>query len=193
MRPLLSTVLAAGLVCLSGCGTGAPLAPLGLDKQPANTPETVASLLATGDHTPSVVPPEPIVASATAAVPTSGATMAPIRGPFVISDFTVPGGIGSLQEPQRRELIAAAKSATIVVLLVRGDHAQPSRANWNRLVRRGVLVKRFLVAEGVAPGKIRIFVRSAGAFVADNGSIDGRARNRRVEIQFSEVDHGQRT
>jgi len=52
-------------------------------------------------------------------------------------------------------------------------------------VRRGVAVKRLLIAQGVDPARIRLFARSAGAFVADNRTAEGRAQNRRVEIRFA--------
>lgn len=52
MKPLLLILLGFGATCLASCSSGAPRAPIGLDKRPANTSETVANSLATGDRTP---------------------------------------------------------------------------------------------------------------------------------------------
>ncbi len=193
MKPFLTIALGIGLACLFGCGTNAPQAPIGLDKRPANTAETIASLIGTGDHTPA--PAEPQAVAAQVLKPVPSAPVAKVAAPIVISDFTTPEGIRSLSEPERGQLVDAARSANTantVVLLVRGERAWPSRASWNCLVR-AVEVKRFLVSQGIAPSKVRLFIRSAGAFVADNGTMDGRARNRRVEIHFDQVDHGQKS
>ena len=51
-------------------------------------------------------------------------------------------------------------------------------------VRRAVAVKQLLVVQGVAPENIRIFYRAAGGFAADNATREGKAANRRVEIQM---------
>lgn len=52
MKPLLLILLGFGATCLAGCSSNAPRAPIGLDRHPANTFETVADPLATGDRTP---------------------------------------------------------------------------------------------------------------------------------------------
>lgn len=50
MTPKLATVAAAILfMCLGGCSTNAPMAPIGLDKYPANDMATIRAL--TGSDT----------------------------------------------------------------------------------------------------------------------------------------------
>ena len=51
-------------------------------------------------------------------------------------------------------------------------------------VRRAVAVKQILVAQGVEPEHIRVFYRGAGGFAANNTTSEGKAANRRVEIQM---------
>lgn len=181
-------ILALGvcLVLLSGCSADAPPAPIGFGKKPANSPETVTRLTGTGEHTPSAAIP---VAQVSAGNPQESgrevhSAAEPSAATIVLSDNTAPGGIESLSERDRVRLITAAKSAQSVVLLCRGDGAVHSRRNWDQMVRRGARVKVFLVNNGVDPRHVRLFVRSTGAFVANNKTAAGRAKNRRVEIHF---------
>lgn len=181
-------ILALGLLLapLQGCGTGAPSAPMGFDRHPANSAATLAGLR--GE-------PRPVAQLASApnevspAVPSDRASAAGHPMPnritiFVVSDFTSPGGLAAWSPDQRAQLLKAARTAQGVTLLCRGDQTRPSRVYRRALIRRGIEVKRFLVSEGIAAGRIRIFARSAGAFVADNNTSVGRARNRRVEIHL---------
>ncbi|UTY55868.1 OmpA family protein [Massilia sp. erpn] len=70
---------------------------------------------------------------------------------------------------------------------VRGftDSAQPSPASEALAKGRAAAAKRFLVRLGVDPKKISVQYEPAGKFAADNGTEEGRAANRRVEIQAS--------
>ena len=52
MKAFLPIILCLGATCLASCSSNAPRAPIGLDRRPANTSETVADPLATGYHTP---------------------------------------------------------------------------------------------------------------------------------------------
>lgn len=185
MKPSLILALAALVGILSGCSSAAPSAPMGLNRHPANSPEAVASLTR---------PPADQQAAAVApngAPPLQHQIYAPIVPPhverlavLVLSDASAPGGVEALPVGERAALISAARSAQSIRLLCRGDRDRPSKAGWTDAVARGFRIKRFLVAAGVAPQRIRIYARSAGAFVADNSNPSGRAQNRRVEIHF---------
>ena len=178
-------VLATLAALLIGCSSAAPTAPIGLNKRPANTAGALASLA----HPPA----EPTAAASApdgppATVPSnvlSGHSVRAIPGVVILSDQSAPRGIVSLTPDQRAELLTAARSAGSIRIYCRGDRSRPSKAIHARLLQRGVVIKRWLIGQGVAPARIRIFVRSAGAFVADNSTSLGRAQNRRVEIQFS--------
>ena len=188
MRRSMAFCLAAGLGGLAACTSGAPPAPFGLDRHPANTPETLAELSATGERTPET---PPATVSRGPGPATAPAVHRTVGAPYTISDFNTPGGLSALSASDRLKLVKDAKAAASVIILVRGDAQRPNRATWHRLALRGGEAKRFLVRQGVLSAKIRIFVRSAGAFVADNATGEGRARNRRIEIHMNEVNHGQ--
>lgn len=53
--------------------------------------------------------------------------------------------------------------------------------------RRAQAVKTYLVGKGLSPDMIRTQAKASEAPVADNGSDDGRAKNRRTEIVFQGV------
>ena len=185
MRRMLLPVFAIMGACLTACSTAAPRPPIGLWKQPANGPEVIADLT----RPPVALPIAAVVPTEPAARPIAGETRAAHQAirprTIVMSDQLAPRGIASLSPEARAELIEAARGADTTRLLCRGDRTHPSAAVRARLYRRGLAVKRFLVAQGVDPSRIRIYVRSAGAFVADNSTASGRAQNRRVEIQLS--------
>jgi len=158
---------------------------MGFDRHPANSAATLADLRRESRPAERAAPAPNEVSPA---IPTD--RISPPDGPtpdritvFVVSDFT-PGGLAGWSPQRRAQLVEASRTAQVVTLLCRGDHARPSQAYRQALIRKGVEVKRFLVSEGIAAGRIRIFARSAGAFVADNNTSDGRARNRRVEIHL---------
>ena len=178
-------VLATLAALLIGCSSAAPTAPIGLNKRPANTADAVARLAR---------PPAELTAAASVpngpppAVASNDPTKASVHafpGLIILSDQSAPRGIASLTPDQRAELLTAARSARRIRIYCRGDRSRPSKAVHARLLQRGEVIKRWLVGQGVAPALIRVFVRSAGAFVADNSTSLGRAQNRRVEIQFS--------
>ncbi len=185
MKPSLILALAtlAGILC--GCSSAAPTAPIGLNRHPANSPEAVASLARLpADQTATAVaqnvpPPQH------RQIP---APIAPAHferpAVLILSDASAPGGVEALPADERAALVSAARSAQSIRLLCRGDRERPTRAGWTAAVARGFRIKRFLVAAGVEPQRIRIYARSAGAFVADNSKPSGRAQNRRVEIHF---------
>ncbi len=180
---LLFLVLAA--VVLAACSANAPQAPAGFSRRPANSAETVSALARPTDDPPN--PPQPVVraVAAPAAVNQTFGQPAATEEVVMISDFSAPGGIASLSAAERTRLIAVAASARQVSLYCRGDRVRPSRGERAVLLRRGLIVKRFLIAGGVDNNHIRLFARSAGAFVADNATAVGRAKNRRVEIHLA--------
>lgn len=55
-------------------------------------------------------------------------------------------------------------------------------SNWHLSVGRAVTVVQFLVAQGVAPSRLAAVGMGEHHPIADNGSPEGRARNRRIEI-----------
>jgi outer membrane protein OmpA-like peptidoglycan-associated protein len=60
-------------------------------------------------------------------------------------------------------------------------------SNYNKMISesRAASVQAYLVGKGVDPGSIKIFGRGAKDFIANNHTIEGRNKNRRVEIVIS--------
>jgi outer membrane protein OmpA-like peptidoglycan-associated protein len=59
-----------------------------------------------------------------------------------------------------------------------------SDAGTDLAIRRAVAVRDVLVSLQVQPERIRLFYRGTGHFVANNSSREGKALNRRVEIEL---------
>ncbi len=64
------------------------------------------------------------------------------------------------------------------------DNIGTASANRNVSERRAQRVKGFLVTQGVAEERIKVFGRGEENFIASNDTADGRAQNRRIEIIF---------
>jgi outer membrane protein OmpA-like peptidoglycan-associated protein len=60
-------------------------------------------------------------------------------------------------------------------------------SNYNEMISesRAASVQAYLVGKGVDPGRIQIFGHGAKDFIANNHTIEGRNKNRRVEIVIS--------
>ena len=59
-----------------------------------------------------------------------------------------------------------------------------SEAGTELAIRRAVAVRNVLVSLDVEPERIRLFYRGAGNFVVNNSTREGKALNRRVEIEL---------
>lgn len=82
-------------------------------------------------------------------------------------------------------LVKAAKEASHVTLRSYTDARVSDESNKRIALARALTARRFLINAGVPAKKIRAFYQSAGGFIADNSTPDGRAKNRRVEIQIA--------
>jgi outer membrane protein OmpA-like peptidoglycan-associated protein len=90
----------------------------------------------------------------------------------------------ALDDELLRALGEAAQAANRVVLRGRTDATVATPTAGQLALRRALTVKEILVTEGVNPGRIRVFYRAAGDFEADDRLPEGRAANRRVEIEL---------
>jgi outer membrane protein OmpA-like peptidoglycan-associated protein len=59
-----------------------------------------------------------------------------------------------------------------------------SDAGTDLAIRRAVAMRQLLVAQHVEPARMWLFYRGAGNFLADNSTPDGKAQNRRVEVEL---------
>ncbi|MVW64478.1 OmpA family protein [Massilia sp. NEAU-DD11] len=83
-----------------------------------------------------------------------------------------------------RTLIPAAKAAQRINLRGRTDARIAGRDDPGIALGRALAVRRYLVDHGIDDGKIKVFARAAGDFLAPSNTDAGRALNRRVEIEF---------
>jgi hypothetical protein len=79
---------------------------------------------------------------------------------------------------------SAARSANHVYLHGHTDALVGSERGTELARRRAVAVRRLLISLNVQPERIRLFYQGAGHFIADNSTEEGRALNRRVEIEL---------
>jgi len=77
------------------------------------------------------------------------------------------------------------KGAQVIDINVIGhtDSVGPEEYNERLSIRRATAVKDYMVSEGVDPGIIDVSGKGESDPVADNSTREGRAENRRVEIQ----------
>jgi flagellar motor protein MotB len=78
----------------------------------------------------------------------------------------------------------AARSANRIYLHGHTDAYVASEAGTELAILRTVEVRKLLMSLNVEPGRIRLFYRGAGNFLANNSTPEGKAVNRRVEIEM---------
>lgn len=83
-----------------------------------------------------------------------------------------------------RVLVPAAKAADRINLRGFTDSTVIDEDNKRIALARALAARQYLIGQGVDAKKIRAFYNSAGGFVADNSTSEGRAKNRRVDIEL---------
>ena len=83
-----------------------------------------------------------------------------------------------------RVLVPAAKAADRINLRGFTDSTVIDEDNKRIALARALAARQYLIGQGVDAKKIRAFYNSAGEFVADNSTPEGRAKNRRVDIEL---------
>jgi outer membrane protein OmpA-like peptidoglycan-associated protein len=120
-----------------------------------------------------------------------GGTGAVVVGPDSVM-FRVSHDVGHTAftptEALADEIVKAALAAKTVVIRGRTDADAADPTEERIALSRALHARAYLVGRGVPAAKIRSWYRAAGDFVADNSNADGRARNRRVEIEARGLD-----
>ena len=82
-------------------------------------------------------------------------------------------------------LVGQIKSLALEVVIATGhtDSVGTDAYNQKLSVRRADAVKKYLVSKGIADSRIQIEGKGESQPVADNKTADGRAKNRRVQIE----------
>jgi len=81
-------------------------------------------------------------------------------------------------------LRAAAPSADSIVVRGHTDSATPNPVDRLIAIERAVKARSWLLANGAQPGTVRLHFRSAGGFISENETAQGRALNRRVDVHL---------
>lgn len=163
---------------LTACIGSPPKPPTvdGSDRQAVNDNATVARLVDQADLAQKPAPRQ--------GVETVFARVQPLPSSQILT-FTFPFNSAHFQPSavQKAELLAAAKNACRIEIRGRTDADHPSAGDENIALKRAQAAKNYLVAHGVAVKRISINYVSGGEYSADNNTVDGRAQNRRVEIE----------
>lgn len=90
----------------------------------------------------------------------------------------------TLSSEMKAALLELAKASENIEIRGYTDSNQDSKENNEIALARAVSAYDFLVAQGIPANHIYVSYEGAGNFVADNNTAEGRARNRRVEIEI---------
>lgn len=104
--------------------------------------------------------------------------------PRVVLKFADNSYETQVDEPLLDPLGKAARAANRIYLHGHTDAYVASETGTELAIRRAVEVRRLLISLNVEPERIRLFHRGAGDFVANNSTPEGKALNRRVEIEL---------
>jgi outer membrane protein OmpA-like peptidoglycan-associated protein len=104
--------------------------------------------------------------------------------PRVVLKFADNSYETQVEEPLLDPLGKAARAANRIYLHGHTDAYVASETGTELAIRRAVEVRRLLISLNVEPERIRLFYRGAGNFVANNSTPEGKALNRRVEIEL---------
>jgi len=112
------------------------------------------------------------------------------EGPFIFDRLEFSAGSSNLTPssvPQLEQLAAVLKAFPQIAITVEGhtDNVGDAAANKKLSAQRAQAVKGELAAMGVSSARIATVGYGASRPIAGNGSEDGRARNRRVQVAIA--------
>lgn len=97
--------------------------------------------------------------------------------------FPYAGSAVELADKSAIALSEAAKAAQLIVIRGRTDGAKETPGELRVAKARALAVKEYLLAQGVEEQRIRTTYQAVGDHAADNSTEDGRALNRRAEVE----------
>lgn len=88
----------------------------------------------------------------------------------------------------QQTLLNAAKSSKHIEIRGRTDADKSNLIDRDIAMMRALKARRFLIKNGVTPSKIKWSSIAAGGYVVENKTPEGKAKNRRVEIETMDLD-----
>lgn len=146
---------------------------------------------------PVAPPPPPPPAPAPEPAPAPAPEPAPKQSKVMVFDEVALFDVNkAVLKPEGKERIKAyreqakAELSSTDKIKITGytDSTGPSDFNKKLSLRRAEAVRAYLVSIGVDPSKLEIVGEGEDKPVADNGTKEGRAKNRRVEIEVSGLE-----
>ena len=147
------------------------------------------------DGVPAPAPPAPIPAPAPAPAPAPVAPVVPVAPPAPVSEkvtFAADAFFDtgkSVLKPDARakldDLVAKTKDVNLEVIIAVGhtDSDGSDAYNQKLSVARAESVKKYLVSKGIETNRVYTEGKGEKQPVADNKTKEGKAKNRRVEIE----------
>lgn len=83
------------------------------------------------------------------------------------------------------QLLRTAQTSTKITIYGHADNTGTPAQNSIVAMARAVSARNYLILKGIQSSRISVVSRGATEPIADNSTADGRARNRRVEVEFS--------
>ncbi len=144
---------------------------------------------------PKPAPAKPAAAPAPAPAPAAAAKPAPqpVKQAITIQAEALFDFDKSVLKPAGKksidDAIAKMKQVDVEMVIATGhtDSVGTDAYNQKLSERRATTVKEYMVSQGIAAAKITISGKGETQPVASNKTADGRAKNRRVEIEFKGV------
>ncbi|WP_031256513.1 outer membrane protein OmpA [Curvibacter lanceolatus] len=140
--------------------------------------------------------PAPAPAAAPAAAPTAPAAAAPAAAPAAVAATKVTYAADaffdfdkSVLKPEGKakldDLVGKVKDINLEVIIAVGHTDSVGSVAYNQKlsVRRAEAVKAYLVSKGIEKNRVYTEGKGKSQPVADNKTAEGRAKNRRVEIE----------
>ena len=151
--------------------------------------------MATLECDPDLVP-KPVAAAAPAPAPAAAAPVAPPPPPKpVIEKVSLKGDTlfdfdKSVIKPEGRQVLdrladeAKKMDLEVIIAIGHADWTGPAAYNQKLSERRAAAVKAYLVTKGISPNRIYTEGKGETQPVADNKTREGRAKNRRVDVEI---------
>lgn len=121
-----------------------------------------------------------------------------MREQSIVYTTTHPVGVTQFDMPveTRVAMLHAAAAGKKIIIRGRTDSALPNPVDQRIALGRAASARHYLIENGIPRDKIAVFYRSAGGFAVDNTTAEGKARNRRVEVEvqgINAMEFGKRT